>query len=144
MEPFDIIPKDIFNTIDNICVSFILGVLGIAITIFTVVYSFMENTKSEIRILADKIRSSETKDPVLVSDYQFAQSYMKRMKRINVVLMWIIVGGILLFLYFCICFILDTFALRMIAYVGTASMMFVCVFTLSKYLYDYIKRYKNY
>lgn len=144
MDPFDIIPKDIFNTIDNICVSFILGLLGIAITIFTVVYSFMENIKNEIRTLTDKMKSSMTKDPVVTSDYQFARSYMGRLKRMNVILIWIIVGDILLFFYLCICFILDTLALRMIAYVGTALMMLVCVFTLSKYLYDYTKRYKNY
>ena len=37
--------------VENLAISLILGVLGIAITVFTVVYSFMESTKERRRIL---------------------------------------------------------------------------------------------
>lgn len=53
MELFNNLPDSFFTSIDNICISLLLGVLGIAITIFTVVYSFMESNKQAIRKLTD-------------------------------------------------------------------------------------------
>ena len=55
MELFNNLPDSFFTSIDNICISLWLGVLGIAITIFTVVYSFMESNKQAIRKLTDEI-----------------------------------------------------------------------------------------
>ena len=58
--------------IDNLAISLILGILGIAITVFTVVYSFMESTKERKRSLSDQIRNADGTDPVMESDLQFA------------------------------------------------------------------------
>ena len=97
MEMFNNLPSEFFTTIDNICISLLLGVLGIAITIFTVVYSFMENNKRIIRNLTDEIKNSEILDPVKKSDLHFANKYMGRMKNMNNALIAIIIFDIRLF-----------------------------------------------
>ena len=48
--------------VDNLAIALILGVLGIAITVFTVIYSFMESTKERKRSLSDIIRNSAFDD----------------------------------------------------------------------------------
>ena len=101
MELFNNLPDSFFTSIDNICISLLLGVLGIAITIFTVVYSFMESNKQAIRKLTDEIRYSEEIDPVMTSDLRFANEYMKRMKNMNRALMAIIFIDVSLFIFFC-------------------------------------------
>ena len=68
--------------IDNLAISLILGILGIAITVFTVVYSFMESTKERKRSLSDRIRNADGTDPVMESDLQFAISRLIDLRRI--------------------------------------------------------------
>ena len=56
------------SVIDNISMSLLLGILGIAITIFTVIYSFMETAKQRKRELSDRTALLTETDPVLQSD----------------------------------------------------------------------------
>lgn len=143
MEIFNNLPTDFFETIDNICISLLLGILGIAITIFTVVYSFMENNKQIIRNLKDEIKNSEIIDPVKESDLLFANKYMSRMKSMNKVLIGIIIVDIFLFILFCVYLSLKSTTLRYYAYGTTLFLMLGCVITLYIYLSQYISRYKN-
>ena len=83
MELSNNIPANLVNSIDSICISLLLGVLGIAITISTVVYSFTESNKPTIRRIQDEIKNSETKDPIRIRDLQFANDYMSSMKCMN-------------------------------------------------------------
>lgn len=143
MELFNNLPDSFFTSIDNICISLLLGVLGIAITIFTVVYSFMESNKQAIRKLTDEIRYSEEIDPVTTSDLRFANEYMKRMKNMNRALMAIIFIDVSLFIFFCIYLSFNSSTLRFIAYALVTLLMVGCMITLSVYLKQYISRYKN-
>lgn len=143
MELFNNLPDSFFTSIDNICISLLLGVLGIAITIFTVVYSFMESNKQAIRKLTDEIRYSEEIDPVKTSDLRFANEYMKRMKNMNRALMAIIFIDVSLFIFFCIYLSFNSSTLQFIAYALVTLLMVGCMITLSVYLKQYISRYKN-
>lgn len=143
MEIFNNLPSDFFTTIDNICISLLLGILGIAITIFTVVYSFMENNKQIIRNLKDEIKNSEIIDPVKKSDLYFANNYMSRMKSMNNALIVIIIIDIFLFILFCIYLSLKSHILRYVAYGSTLLLIVGCIFILYIYLSQYISRYKN-
>lgn len=143
MEIFNNLPSDFFATIDNICISLLLGILGIAITIFTVVYSFMENNKQIIRNLKDEIKSSNISDPVKKSDLLFANKYMSTMKSMNKVLIGIIIFDTLIFVLFCVYLSLKSTSLRYYAYGTTSLLILVCIITLYKYLSQYISRYKN-
>lgn len=144
MELFNNLPDSFFTSIDNICISLLLGVLGIAITIFTVVYSFMESNKQTIRKLSDEIRYSNEMDPVKTSDLRFAEDYMKRMKNMNNALIAIISIDVGLFIFFCIYLSLNTPTLRFVAYSFITLLMVGCMITLSIYLTQYISRYKNF
>ena len=137
MEMFNNLPSEFFTTIDNICISLLLGILGIAITIFTVVYSFMENNKRIIRNLTDEIKNSEILDPVKKSDLHFAN------KNMNNALIAIIIFDIIIFILFCIYLSLRSYTLRYVAYGATSLLMVGCIFTLYIYLSQYISRYKN-
>lgn len=144
MDMCNALPDTFFSTLDNICVSLLLGVLGIAITIFTVVYSFMESNKQVIRALTDKITTSENEDPVTRSDLFFAKKYMQRMKRMNKYLIAIIVIDINLFVLLCVNLASNGhFLLRILTYCSTFLLMLFCLFVLSVYIRQYTNRYTN-
>ena len=82
------------DMIDNLSISLLLGILGIAITIFTVIYSFMESAKQRKRILGDKIALLENIDPVMQSDYGFIVNYLRRLKHMNISILVIILADI--------------------------------------------------
>lgn len=143
MELFNDMPAELITSIDNICISLLLGILGIAITIFTVVYSFMENNKQAIRRITDDIKMSEIKDPVKQADLLFATGYMSRMKRANYTLIAIIISDIILFVFFCIYLSIKTIVLQTISYILILFLFLACLLSLYFYLRQYISRYKN-
>ena len=108
---FNDMSAELITSIDNICISLLLGILGVAITIFTVVYSFMESNKQAIRRITDEIKISEIKDPVQQTDLLFATEYMSRMKRANCILIAIIASDIILFIFFCVYLSIKTIVL---------------------------------
>ena len=136
-------PAELITSIDNICISLLLGILGIAITIFTVVYSFMESNKQTIRRITDDIEMSKIKDPVLQADLLFATEYMLRMKRANYTLIAIIISDIILFVFFCIYLSIKTTILQTISYALILMLFLACLLSLYFYLRQYISRYKN-
>ena len=143
MELFNDMPAELITSIDNICISLLLGILGIAITIFTVVYSFMESNKQAIRRITDDIKMSEIKDPVKQADLLFATGYMSRMKRVNYTLIAIIISDIILFVFFCIYLSIKTIVLQTISYILILFLFLACLLSLYFYLRQYISRYKN-
>ena len=143
MELFNNMPAELITSIDNICISLLLGILGIAITIFTVVYSFMESNKQTIRRITDDIEMSKIKDPVLQADLLFATEYMLRMKRANYTLIAIIISDIILFVFFCIYLSIKTTILQTISYALILMLFLACLLSLYFYLRQYISRYKN-
>ena len=83
--------------IDSQSISFLLGILGIAITVFTVVYSFMESTKERKRMLFERVNANanaDDVDPVLRADLMFATKRLAELWNMNKSIIAIIIADI--------------------------------------------------
>lgn len=69
------------SIIKDIC-NFELSVFGISITLFTVLYSFILNKRDELRSYSEQIKTG-TANPIITQKYNFAKSYIKRVKEVN-------------------------------------------------------------
>lgn len=128
---------------DNLAIAFILGILGIAITVFTVIYSFMESAKERKRSLGDIIRNSAEAQPVLESDLQFAIVRLKNLKRMNNFVVWIIVCDILAFVVYSIHLVLhDVCWLKIASILLLVILCALSIVFLTVYLLQYYKRFK--
>ncbi len=87
-----------------------LVILGISITIFTVVYSFLVNKKMDLNKLTNKINNNQS-NPFDNQQKYFALNYIKQFSKINEKLIHLIIASFLLFISIFIFnrFLLDTF-----------------------------------
>lgn len=131
--------------LDSLCLSIILGILGIAITIFTVVYSFMENTREKIRKYKKEINHSPREvNPITKSNLMFAEKYWLNMRRINNMLLWIIIPDIFLFICFVISQLSGILILSFSSYLLTAVLFSYSLIVVFIYIYDYCHNYRNF
>ncbi len=130
--------------IDNLAISLILGILGIAITVFTVVYSFMESTKERKRSLSDRIRNANGTDPVMESDMQFAITRLIDLRRMNYVVIAIIILDIVTFCIYAAHMIYNGGCWLKITAVSLLGILAVlCLVALVMYLVQYHNRFKG-
>ena len=123
--------------------SILLSILGIVITIFTVVYSFMETTYQKITLLEIENRNVLEADPVRSSSLKFSKLYLMLLKKFNRKIKCLIFTNIfLLILYGFFSFGLNKEWLC-IAY-NALSILYLlfCAIVLIQYMGDYNKRYK--
>ena len=122
-----------------------LVILGISITIFTVVYSFLVNKKMDLNKLTNKISNSQS-NPFDNQQKYFALNYIRQFSKINEKLIHLIIASFVLFISIFIFnrFLLDTFQkfkeLLLYVFSGLTTLAlcyFVYVFV------DLIKKYKN-
>lgn len=133
------------HILDTLCLSLILGILGIAITIFTVVYSFMENTKDKIRKYKDDITHSEDEiNPVTKSNLRFAEKSWSKMRRINNMLLWIIIPSIFILILYVLSQLIEIAILYFVAYVLTTLLLSYSIIVVLIYIYDYYHKYRNF
>ena len=131
-------------TIDNLSISLILGILGVAITVFTVIYSFMETTKERRRILSDHIRNSNEVDPVMESDLQFAIMRLRELKRMNMIVLAIVFCDITAFVVYAAHLAFDDICwLSITSFVLLSILAILCAIALVAYLTQYFKRIKG-
>lgn len=76
--------------------SIVLGILGIAITIFTVIYSFVGSKLQQKKIAERKLHIATNPDPYLKAELKFIRMYIKRNKRMNSIIIKIIYYSLLL------------------------------------------------
>ena len=135
------------NFINNQSMSLLLGILGIAITIFTVVYSFMENTKEKKKLLFDQINENnndQTLNPHIRAEYSFAQAYLKNLWKINLAVALIILADILIIVIYSIHMVFkDNVWIWYLTLLAEASLIVSCLYTLYRYLKQYKKRFEN-
>ena len=133
--------------IDNQSVALLLGILGISITIFTVVYSFMESAKERKRLLFERVNAVANAgevDPVLRAELTFATKHLKDLWNMNKSIITIIVLDILVLAMYIVHLILKD--LLWLWYVGlTAEVLLIvgCLYNLSVYLKQYYDRFVN-
>lgn len=77
------IDDNAFSTILNSEIAVVLGILGISITIFTVVYSFIENKLEDKKRLERLIHTGSASNPYNHAELKFASNYIKRNKHLN-------------------------------------------------------------
>lgn len=133
-----------YQTIDNTCISILLGLLGIAITIFTVIYSFMESNKQSIRNLKEKERYATDTNPVIKSDLFFATRYMTSLKRTNnLLILYIVVDIIILAVLGMSMFMQSLNGIKIYVYIATFVYVLSCFLFLCFYVRNYYKRFKH-
>lgn len=131
------------STIDSISLSLLLGLLGIAITIFTVIYSFMETAKQRKNDIGKMVSLKEETDPVLDSDLGFTIGYLKRMKKMNSFIIAIIIADILITVCYIVHMLLPHInVIWYIALISESLLFFGSLICLFIYLYQYFQRFK--
>lgn len=86
-------------TIINSEIAVALGILGISITIFTVIYSFIENKLEDKKKMERQLHIAEVQDPYKCAELKFVNSYILRNKNLNKYFVWLICGS---FVYICV------------------------------------------
>jgi hypothetical protein len=72
--------NDILNDLWN----FHLVLIGIALSIFTLLYSFILSKRDELKSISEQIKTEGSKtNPILIQKERFAINYILRLKRIN-------------------------------------------------------------
>lgn len=123
--------------------SIILTILGIAITIFTVVYSFMESTFQKVITLENENKNATEDDPIRSSSLKFSKRYFNVLKGFNSQLKHLIYFNLFLLLLYGVATICTkTEWLQLIYNILSFIFVFLCVFVLIRYIYAYNKRYK--
>lgn len=133
--------------IDNQSVALLLGILGIAITIFTVVYSFMESTKERKRLLFERVNAvanSREEDPVLRAELSFATKHLTDLWNMNKSIITIIISDIIILAVYIVHLIFkDISWLWYVALLFEVFLIVGCLYTLSVYLKQYYDRFVN-
>ena len=133
--------------IDTQSISLLLGILGIAITVFTVVYSFMESTKERKRLLFDRVNAIANvndMDPVLRADLSFATKRLNELWKMNLVIVAIIISDIVIMGIYIVHLIFKNIEwLWYTSVVLEILLILLCLITLYVYIKQYYNRFVN-
>lgn len=133
--------------IDNQSIALLLGILGIAITIFTVVYSFMESTKERKRLLFERVNADANArevDPILRAELTFATKHLTNLWNMNKSIIAIIISDIVILAVYVVHLIFKDIAwLWYVALALEVALIVGCLYTLSLYLKQYFDRFVN-
>jgi hypothetical protein len=104
MEKADV--QNILSELTNIN----LVILGISITIFTVIYSFIVTKRNDLENISDKLATQDS-NPFIIKQKHFTLKYIKQFSSINTKLLQMIVCSFILFVFLFSFnrFLLDTF-----------------------------------
>lgn len=145
MDKIDQMLRTMQQGIDNQSVALMLGILGIAITAFTVVYSFMESTKERKRFLFKRVNDDANKhelDPVVRAELTFATKYLTELWKMNKSIITIIISDILIFSFYIVHLIFKEIAwLWYIVLLLEIVLIIYCLYVLYTYLKQYYDRF---
>ena len=134
----------ILNDMNDIAISLLFGILGIGITIFTVIYSFMETTLEKVKNLDVLIQQSKTSNPRIEAEYQFSKSYLSRLRIMNRWILGLIVGDIgVLVLFTLHKFKTYEDKLSFYSFLALGIYLLLCMVVFGGYVWQYIHRFKN-
>lgn len=133
----------ILNDMNNTVISLLLGILGIAITIFTVIYSFMEGAKQKLKDLDIAIQQSTDTDPRRSSEYQFVKSYLVRLRKMNRWILGLIVGDVVVFsLFFVHILESNNCVILVVSFITLGLYLLLCLIVFIVYVWQYRNRFK--
>ena len=144
MDWINLLQPDFYKDMDSLCLSLILGILGVAITIFTVVFSFIENNNEKISNFKHIINNGMGATfPTANSSLRFAENNMLKMKHINNKLILIIIIDCSLLISFIVAQLINNNYVRLFLYILTALLLSFSIIVIFKYIYDYWKKIKK-
>lgn len=71
------------NNAINVVFGFGIGIFGITVTLFTVLYSFLLSKKSELTSLTEVFRAQEKRSPILTQKINFVNSFIEKFQNFN-------------------------------------------------------------
>ncbi len=131
----------LYSFIEQQAISILLSILGIAVTIFTVIYSFVYSDKGKLKELAEEIKQLTERNPVLEAERLFMTKKIQFYKRINcwvVILIALTLLSLVFFIIHSIFVYEEIFKLVTVVLIGLDVVILV-VF-LFYYIIDYFKR----
>lgn len=131
----------LYSFIEQQAISILLSILGIAVTIFTVIYSFVYSDKGKLKELAEEIKQLTERNPVLEAERLFMTKKIQFYKRINcwvVILIALTLLSLIFFIIHSIFVYEEIFKLVTVVLIGLDVVILV-VF-LFYYIIDYFKR----
>lgn len=128
-----------FNNIVSLELSVVLGILGIAITIFTVIYSFLESKIRQKKMAQRSVHIGKTTDPYLLAELKFMRLYINRNKDLNSVIVKIIFASLLIaLLLFINILIVNKYFFFFTQFVSIFYALYFVVFII-RYIRSYFK-----
>jgi hypothetical protein len=136
---------EFINDILNDLWHFHLVLIGIALSIFTLLYSFILNKKDELKAISEQIKTEGAKtNPILVQKERFSANYIVRLKKINK-------GCVLIFLVstvlFCASWVTHRFVCNQCILLKKWIMIVVGILSILLCIYialQFFKIYKQY
>lgn len=116
-----------------------LGILGISITIFTVVYSFIENKLEDKKKIERQLHIAEVVDPYKRAELKFVNSYIKRNKYLNNFFVWLIWFS---FIYIFV-LVVNLFWYNMIFFIFSQFLSLIYFFSFIICILYYVYRYRK-
>lgn len=136
------------NTIDGLLADlwiFHTALMGISITVFTLVYSFIVNKREELKMLSSILHKNSS-DPLLIQKQRFAVVSLRRFKKINRYFIWAISSTFILFLssWLCLRLVDDSlFCLKKTFLVILLSLTCVLLFVVIYAFVKLVRIYQN-
>jgi len=131
------------NSILNDLWNFYLVLFGVALSVFTLLYSFIINKRDELRNISEQVKTGN-KSPILAQKETFAKIYIYRLKSVNKSVINIIVFAFILLIiswYTLRIISINYFDLKKIAmFLITASTIFIILYSIL----IFIKIYNHY
>lgn len=134
------ISEGTFTTIVNSEIAIALGVLGISITIFTVVYSFIENKLEERKRLERQMHIATSQDPYSHAELIFVRKYIRRNKKLNGYFIMLIYISFIYILVLVVNLFWKTLWLFVLGQVFSLVYFVVFIISILYYVYRYSLR----
>lgn len=132
--------NDNITTIINSEIAIALGILGISITIFTVIYSFIENKLEYKKEIERQLHIAEVQDPYKCAELKFVNSYIKRNKFLNKLFVWLIWVSFIFIFVLITNFFWDNMILFIFSQILSLIYFLSFVICILYYVYRYKKK----
>lgn len=136
------ISNETFLSIINLEIAVALGILGISITIFTVIYSFIENKLEEKKTIERNLKIAKTRDPYRHAELKFVREYIQRNKSLNIYFVRLILFSFIYTILLVINLVYRDLILFIVNQVLAVIYFLFFIISIICYLYHYTKRLK--
>jgi VIT1/CCC1 family predicted Fe2+/Mn2+ transporter len=130
------------NELYNDLWNFHLVLFGIALSIFTLLYSFILSKRDEIRNIAEQVKSGD-KNPLHTQKENFAKKYINRLKSINDKIVVIVILSLISFIISWIFqrVILDSYCYLKLYSLYIIGSITICLLLYLIYMFTVIYKY---